>query len=202
MDAKNFGGIIVAKESNEILLSPHSPVPFYENLEKYRLCGYNDGGGGNEMKIGDLVEDFALPGTGGEFRLSEMRGRAVILFFYPKDDTPGCTIEGGEFSALADEFANTGAVVVGVSRDSVRSHEKFRAKFNYAHHLISDAEELLCARFGVMKNKTMFGKPARGVSRSTFLIDKDGRLAREWRDIKNAEGHAAEVLDAVRELPR
>ncbi|MGI9298273.1 MAG: peroxiredoxin, partial [Gammaproteobacteria bacterium] len=108
--------------------------------------------------------------------------------------------EGGEFSALAEEFASAGAVVIGVSRDSARSHEKFRAKFNYAHHLISDADELLCAQFGVMKNKTMFGKPARGVSRSTFLIDREGRLAREWRDIKNAAGHAAEVLDAVREV--
>lgn len=152
------------------------------------------------MKIGELVEEFALPGTGGEFRLSAARGRVVVLFFYPKDDTPGCTVEGGEFSALADDFADAGAVVVGVSRDSLRSHEKFRAKFNYAHHLISDGDELLCARFGVMKNKTMFGKPARGVSRSTFLIDREGRLAREWRDIKNAAGHAAEVLDAVREV--
>ena len=152
------------------------------------------------MKIGGLVEDFLLPGTGGDFRLSDMRGRAVVLFFYPKDDTPGCTIEGGEFSALAGEFAAAGAVVFGVSRDSIRAHEKFRAKFGYAHHLISDAEELLCARFGVMKNKTMFGKPARGISRSTFLIDQNGYLVREWRDIKKVEGHAAEVLEAAREL--
>ena len=152
------------------------------------------------MEIGGLVEDFALPGTGGEFRLSARRGRAVVLYFYPKDDTPGCTLESGEFSALLPEFEAAGAEVAGVSRDSPRSHGKFRAKFNYAHHLISDADELLCGRFGVIVQKTMFGKPARGVSRSTFLIDRNGRLAQEWRGIKNPGGHAAEVLAAARRL--
>lgn len=152
------------------------------------------------MKIGDLVEDFVLPGTDGEFRLSAFRGRAVVLFFYPKDDTPGCTIEGGEFSSLLDEFKAAGTEVVGISRDSVRSHEKFRAKFDYAHHLISDKDEIACAQFGVMKKMTMFGKPARGISRSTFLIDREGRLAREWRGIKEAAGHAADVLKAAQQI--
>ena len=154
----------------------------------------------NIMEIGGLVEDFALRGTDGEFCLSARRGRAVVLYFYPKDDTPGCTLESGEFSALLPDFAAAGAEVVGVSRDSPKSHEKFRAKFNYAHHLISDPDELLCGRFGVIVQKTMFGKPARGISRSTFLIGKDGRLAQEWRAVKNPEGHAAEVLAAARRL--
>ncbi|MBE8158418.1 MAG: peroxiredoxin [Betaproteobacteria bacterium] len=152
------------------------------------------------MEIGDLVEDFALPSTDGEFRLSDCRGRAVVLYFYPKDDTPGCTLEGREFSALLPEFESAGVEIAGVSRDSVRAHEKFCAKYDYAHRLISDADELLCGRFGVIKNKTMFGKPARGIARGTFLIGKDGRLARAWRDIKDIEGHAAEVLAAAKEL--
>lgn len=153
-----------------------------------------------EMRIGDSVDDFTLPGTDGDFSLSQHRGQTVVLYFYPKDDTPGCTIEGNEFSALLGEFRQANAVVVGVSRDSVKSHCKFRDKFNYTHHLISDTDEMLCKQFAVMKDKTMFGKPVRGISRSTFLIDANGNLAGEWRDIKDAAGHAAEVLAAAKQM--
>lgn len=153
------------------------------------------------MNIGDMVEDFVLPGTGGNFSLSANRGQAVVLYFYPKDDTPGCTIEGNEFSALLPEFSAAGATVAGVSRDGVASHERFRSKFSYAHHLLSDKDETLCGLFDVIKEKIMYGRPARVISRSTFLIGRDGKLAKEWRGIKDAAGHAAEVLQAVKALP-
>ena len=152
------------------------------------------------MKIGDAIKGFTLPGTDGEFCLSQCRGQIVVLYFYPKDDTPGCAIESNDFSNMLDDFHAANAVVVGISRDSVKSHEKFRAKFNYAHHLISDKDEVLCNRFAVIKNKTMFGKAARGIARSTFLIDQNGKLAREWRNIKDVTGHAAEVLLATKQL--
>ena len=151
------------------------------------------------MKIGDAVPDFCLPTTGGDFALAQARGKAVVLYFYPKDDTPGCTLEGHEFSALHDEFVGADAVVLGVSRDGVASHNRFRDKFNYRHDLLSDAGAELCNLFGVLRDKTMYGKPVKGIVRSTFLVGRDGRLAREWRDVK-PEGHAAEVLAAVREL--
>lgn len=140
------------------------------------------------MNIGDEVTDFTLPGTDGDFSLSANRGRAAVLFFYPKDDTPGCTIEGHEFTQLLSDFTLLNAVVLGVSPDSLSSHHDFRGKFNYTHHLLSDTERKLHAQFSVGK-------------RSTFLIDGEGRLAREWRDIGEVRGHAAEVLEAVRSLP-
>lgn len=153
------------------------------------------------MNIGEIVEDFTLPITGadGAFTLSAA-GKIVVLYFYPKDDTPGCTIEGRDFSALLDSFARAGAVVLGVSRDSIRSHEKFRAKFSYLHHLLADTDAELCRRFAVLKEKTMFGKPATGISRSTFVIGRDRKLLLEWRDIKEVNGHAAAVLEAVQAL--
>jgi len=153
----------------------------------------------SDLKIGEAVGDFTLPGTGGDFALSA-QGRTVVLYFYPKDDTPGCTIESGEFSKLLPEFDAAGAVVVGVSRDSISSHEDFRQKFNYAHHLLSDADEKLCNQFTVLKEKEYNGKKVFGISRSTFVIDKAGVLRGEWRDIREAGGHAAEVLAMVRGL--
>ena len=139
------------------------------------------------MNIGDEIADFTLPGTDGEFRLSANRGRAVVLFFYPKDDTPGCTIEGGEFTQHLSDFTSANAVVLGVSADSIDSHQDFRSKFDYAHHLLSDGERTLHRQFEVGK-------------RSTFLIDGEGKLSREWRDIGEVKGHAFEVLEAVRGL--
>ena len=156
------------------------------------------------MKIGDKIDDFTLPVTGeeGEFTLSAAMaaGKAVVLYFYPKDDTPGCTIESTDFSALLDDFQKANAMVLGISRDNLRSHEKFRAKFDYQHHLLADTDAMLCKRFNVLKEKTMYGKPVTGVVRSTFLVDGAGRLAFEWRDIRDVTGHAAEVLEKVRSL--
>ena len=146
------------------------------------------------------IADFAAPATGGApFRLSDHKGRAVVLYFYPKDNTPGCTVEGAAFRDLHKQFVKAGAVVAGVSRDSLKSHESFKAKMEFPFELLSDADERLCTQFGVIKMKNMYGKKVRGIERSTFLIGPDGKLVREWRGIKVA-GHAEEVLDAVQAL--
>ena len=146
--------------------------------------------------VGKKVADFEAPATGGPFKLSAHKGHAVVLYFYPKDNTPGCTTEGTDFRDLHSKFTKLGAVVVGVSRDSLKSHESFKAKFEFPFELISDADEKLCAQFDVIKMKNMYGKKVRGIVRSTFLIDGAGRLAREWRGVKVA-GHVDEVLEAV-----
>ena len=145
------------------------------------------------------IKDFTADSTGGLFKLSAQKGNAVVIYFYPKDDTPGCTTEGLEFRDLAKEFAKAGAVVAGVSRDSLKSHENFKAKLELPFELISDPDEKLCELFGVMKLKNMYGKQVRGVERSTFAFDKSGKLVREWRAVK-APGHAAEVLAFVQSL--
>ena len=148
---------------------------------------------------GSRVADFTAAATGGPFKLSAHKGSAVVLYFYPKDNTPGCTIEGTDFRDLHKQFAKLGAVVAGVSRDSLKSHANFKAKFAFPFELISDADEKLCAQFGVIKMKNMYGKKVRGIERSTFLIGADGKLVREWRGVKVA-GHAEEVLAAVKAL--
>ena len=149
--------------------------------------------------VGLEVPDFSLPATGGDFRLSALRGKAVVIYFYPKDNTPGCTTEAGQFRDLDGEFAAAGAAVFGVSRDSLKSHEGFKAKLRLPFELIADPDELACNLFGVMKMKKMYGKEVRGVERSTFLIDRHGILRNEWRAVK-ADGHAAEGLAAVKAL--
>jgi peroxiredoxin Q/BCP len=147
---------------------------------------------------GNKVQDFSASATGGKpFRLSDRKGHPVVLYFYPKDNTPGCTTEGADFRDLHQQFAKLGAVVAGVSRDSLASHEKFAAKMGFPFVLISDPDEKLCAQFGVIKMKNMYGKQVRGIERSTFVIDARGQLAKEWRGVKVA-GHAAEVLAFVR----
>ncbi len=149
---------------------------------------------------GRKITDFSAPATGGTtFRLAEHKGHPVVVYFYPKDNTPGCTTEGAQFRDLHDAFRSLGAVVVGVSRDSVKSHENFKAKMAFPFELLSDADEALCTRFGVIKMKSMYGRKVRGIERSTFLFGPDGSLVREWRRVK-VEGHAQEVLDAVRAL--
>jgi peroxiredoxin Q/BCP len=146
------------------------------------------------------VADFSAAATGDKtFELSALRGHPVVLYFYPKDNTPGCTTEGQQFRDLHDQFVEQGAVVLGISRDSVKSHEGFRAKMGFPFDLISDADEKLCAQFDVIRMKNMYGKQVRGIERSTFLIDREGKLAREWRKVK-VDGHAAEVLEAVKAL--
>lgn len=146
------------------------------------------------------VTDFTLPSTGGQpFTFSAARGKHLVIYFYPKDNTPGCTTEAQQFRDLYPEFAGAGCEVVGVSRDSLKSHENFKAKFSLPFELLSDADETVCNLFGVMKQKTMYGKQVRGVERSTFVFDKGGALRREWRGLK-ADGHAQEVLDFVNSL--
>ena len=149
--------------------------------------------------VGLVVPDFALPATGGEFRLSAHVGKPLVIYFYPKDNTPGCTTEAGQFRDLHAEFAKLGCAIYGVSRDSLNSHQGFKAKLGLPFELISDADETACALFDVIKMKKLYGKDVRGIQRSTFLIDSAGRLTREWRTVK-ADGHAAEVLKAVAEL--
>ena len=149
---------------------------------------------------GKAVKDFSLPSTGGgSFKLSDQRGKKLVVYFYPKDNTPGCTVEGADFRDRYREFAKAGAQVVGVSRDSVKSHEGFKAKMKFPFELLSDADEALCAQFGVIKMKVMYGKKVRGIERSTFVIDGDGVLAQEWRGVK-VPGHAEEVLSFVKTL--
>ena len=150
--------------------------------------------------LGKAVKDFSLPSTGGgTFRLSEHRGKKLALYFYPKDNTPGCTVEGADFRDHYAAFRKAGAEVVGVSRDSLQSHEGFKAKMKFPFELLSDADEELCAQFGVIKMKNMYGKKVRGIERSTFVLDGEGRLAREWRGVK-VPGHVEEVLNFVKTL--
>jgi thioredoxin-dependent peroxiredoxin len=145
------------------------------------------------------VNDFAVPSTEGTFRLSDHAGHPVVLYFYPKDNTPGCTTEGMQFRDLYPRFAKLGAIVAGVSRDSLKSHENFRTKMAFPFPLLSDADEALCTQFDVVRMKNMYCKQVRGIVRSTFVIDKSGNLAREWRGVK-VPGHAQEVLQFVKTL--
>jgi thioredoxin-dependent peroxiredoxin len=145
------------------------------------------------------VEDFEAASTDGTFRLSDQAGHPVVLYFYPKDNTPGCTSEGMQFRDLYPKFAKLGVVVAGVSRDSLKSHENFKAKMGFPFPLLSDPDEALCTQFDVIKMKNMYGKKVRGIERSTFVVDKAGNLAREWRGVK-VPGHAAEVFAFVKTL--
>jgi peroxiredoxin Q/BCP len=148
------------------------------------------------VAVGSQVPPFSAASTAGEFTLTGVKGRALVLYFYPKDSTPGCTTEGQDFARLHPEFTQAGAVVVGVSRDSLKSHANFKDKMGFPFELLSDPDEQLCTLFGVMKMKNMYGKQVRGIERSTFVIGADGRLLREWRGVK-VPGHADEVLKAV-----
>jgi peroxiredoxin Q/BCP len=151
------------------------------------------------LAIDKKVPDFAAEATGGQVKLSALKGRKVVLYFYPKDSTPGCTTEGCDFAAAHKKFDKAGAVVLGVSRDSLKSHENFKAKMGFPFELISDPDEKLCQAFGVMKLKNMYGKQVRGIERSTFVIDGEGKLRREWRGVK-VPGHVGEVLAFVQSL--
>ena len=146
--------------------------------------------------LGKKVADFTAAATGGDFRLSDHKGETVVLYFYPKDNTPGCTTEGEQFRDAWKKFRKAGAIVVGCSRDSLKSHESFKAKMNFPFELIADADEKVCAQFDVIKMKNMYGKQVRGIVRSTFLIDGAGKLVNEWRGVKLA-GHVEQVLEAV-----
>lgn len=145
------------------------------------------------------VPDFQAEATGGTFSLSDYRGKILVLYFYPRDNTPGCTQQGIDFRDLHDDFSKAGASIVGVSRDSMRSHEGFTQKYAFPFPLISDTDESVCELFGVMKTKKNYGKLVRGIERSTFLIDQNGKLAAQWRGVR-VEGHVEAVLEAVRKL--
>ena len=147
-----------------------------------------------------VVADFTAEATGGKnIRLKDLRGKNVVLYFYPKDNTPGCTLEGQDFRDLHDKFKRQKTIILGVSKDSIASHERFREKQGFPFDLLSDPDEKLCKKFDVIKEKSMYGKKYLGVERSTFLIDSAGKLKREWRKVK-VKGHAQEVLDAVKEI--
>ncbi len=143
--------------------------------------------------------DFEAASTGGPFRLSDHAGSVVVLYFYPKDNTPGCTTEGAAFRDLHDAFREAGAVVAGVSRDSLESHRRFKAKMAFPFELVADPDEKLCEKFGVIRMKQMYGREVRGIERSTFVIDRQGKLAKEWRGVK-VPGHVDDVLAFVRSL--
>jgi thioredoxin-dependent peroxiredoxin len=152
------------------------------------------------VTVGRKMPDFSLPATGGgNWKLSAARGSKVVIYFYPKDNTSGCTQEGVAFADLDKAFRKEGAVVVGVSPDSLASHEKFKSKMGFPFELLADDDKKACELFGVWKEKSMYGRKYMGVERSTFLIDEQGVLKREWRKVK-VPGHADEVLDAVRDL--
>ncbi len=146
------------------------------------------------------VADFSLPATGNQtFTLSGARGKHLVIYFYPKDNTPGCTTEAQQFRDLYPQFKKANCEVVGISRDSLKSHENFKTRFMLPFALLSDTEETVCTLFGVIKTKNMYGKQVRGIERSTFVFHKDGTLRREWRGLK-ADGHAQEVLDFCKTL--
>ncbi len=148
----------------------------------------------------DKAPDFALPTDGGEtLALSKLQGKPIVLYFYPKDDTSGCTAEAKDFSRLAPDFRRDGVEVIGVSPDSVDSHAKFRRKYDLAIKLAADADKAVATAYGVWVEKSMYGRKYMGVERSTFLIDKAGRIAKSWRKVK-VPGHAEEVLAAAQAL--
>ena len=147
--------------------------------------------------VSDIAPDFALPRDGGgEITLSDLRGQAVVLFFYPRDDTPGCTKESIEFSEYLEKFTDAGAHVLGISKDSVASHEKFVSKHGLTVALLSDENGTVCEDYGVWKEKNMYGKKDMGIERTTYLIGEDGVVRKVWRKVK-VPGHVQEVLQTV-----
>lgn len=152
------------------------------------------------IRANDKAPDFAAAATGGQtLSLADFGGRPLVLYFYPRDNTPGCTQEGEDFRDLYADFRNAGAAIVGVSRDSVRKHQNFKAKYEFPFDLMADTDETVCGAYGVLKEKTTFGRKHIGIERSTFVIDGGGIVRNVWRGVKVA-GHAEEVLAAVREL--
>ena len=150
--------------------------------------------------VGKKIAAFKLPATSDQkISTADLKGSKVVIYFYPKDSTPGCTTEGLDFQASLSKFKRANTVILGVSRDTVASHEKFRGKQGFKFDLISDTEETLCKMFDVIKEKNMYGKKVMGIERSTFLIDEKGVLRQEWRKVK-VKGHVEEVLEAVKAL--
>jgi len=154
----------------------------------------------NSLKVGDFAPDFTLDTDGdGKITLSELRGKNVVLYFYPKDDTPGCTMESKEFAEAKEDFDDEKTIIIGISKDNVKSHNKFKEKYCLPFTLASDSEGTVCDAYGVWVEKNMYGKKYMGIRRDTFLIDKKGTISKIWHKVKPA-GHAAEVLETVRDL--
>lgn len=152
----------------------------------------------SQVTIGKIVPDFTCPATGEQtISLKDLKGKNVVVYFYPKDNTPGCTTEGQNFRDAHAKFKRANAVILGVSRDTVRTHENFKTKQEFPFDLLSDTDETLCQLFNVIKEKKLYGKTHMGIERSTFLIDEKGALKQEWRKVKVA-GHVDEVLEAVK----
>ena len=152
------------------------------------------------VSVGQPVPDFSVAATGDQtVQLSNLAGRWAVLYFYPRDNTPGCTLEGQQFRDLHQDFIRAGVMVFGVSRDSVASHERFKAKMNFPFDLLSDSDETMCRLFDVIREKNMYGRKVMGIERSTFLIGRDGGIEREWRGVK-VDGHAQAVLDAAKSM--
>lgn len=150
--------------------------------------------------LANTIPDFELESTGGKaFQLADYRGKKLIIYFYPKDNTPGCTTESQQFSDLYEQFKAFNCEIVGISRDNIKSHGSFREKLGLPFNLLSDSSEIACNHFGVMKLKNMYGKQVRGIERSTFLIDEQGKLIKEWRGVK-VPGHVDEVLSFIKTL--
>jgi|SRR5690625_779326 len=152
------------------------------------------------VEIDALVPDFTVPATGEqEFRLADHRGRNIVLFFYPRANTPGCSQEGQDFRDAHDDFAALDTMIVGISRDGVKAQENFKAKYDFPFPLLADRDETVCRLFDVIKQKNMYGRQVQGIERSTFLIDREGVLRREWRKVR-VKGHVDAVLEATREI--
>ena len=152
----------------------------------------------SKVKIGEKIPSFStILDDGSELKSKDFNGKYIVIYFYPKDSTPGCTKEGEDFRDLHKEFIKSNAQIYGVSRDSIASHQKFKAKYKFPFHLISDEDESLCKIFDVIKEKNMYGRKYMGIERSTFLINDKGQLLSEWRKVK-VKGHAQEVLDTLR----
>ena len=149
------------------------------------------------MKEGSKIKNFSAEMTGNkEFKLNDYQGKNIVLYFYPRDNTPGCTSEGEDFRDNLKSFAKKNTLIFGISKDTLKSHENFKDKFNFPFELISDPEEKICKLFDVIKEKSMYGKKYMGIERSTFLIDSNGKLIEEWRKVK-VKGHVEEVLSAL-----
>ena len=150
------------------------------------------------INLNDKVPNFELEGTGNlSFNLSDFIGKYIVIYFYPKDSTPGCTNEGIDFKENISKFKKMNVEIFGVSRDSIKSHENFKAKYNFPFELLSDNEEIACNLFGVIKMKNMYGKKVRGIERSTFLLSPEGKLMHEWRGVK-VNGHIEEILEVLK----
>ena len=153
------------------------------------------------INLNDKVPNFKLEGTNNlSFNLSSFLGKYIVIYFYPKDSTPGCTNEGIDFTEAYNQFKKLNVEIYGISRDSIKSHENFKKKYNFSFDLISDPDELACNLFGVIKMKNMYGKQVRGIERSTFLINENGELIKEWRGVK-VNGHIQEILEFLKINP-